>query len=1175
VAKVLSTARAPLEGIRKLLGLGAEAPIPPCSIRMGTTVATNALLERRGEPSLLVITRGFRDLLEIGTQARPKLFDLEIRKPPPLYAEVIEVDARCSANGEVLTRPDWTQVRKDLEFARSRGFSSLAVVVLNSYANGELEVELGRLAREVGFPHVVLSHEAAPEMGLLARGDTALLDAYLTPLVARYARSLIDELPGSRLELMQSSGGLCAASRLRGQHAILSGPAGGFVAAAEIARRAAVSQAIFFDMGGTSTDVSRFSGEFDRSYETEIAGVRVRAPMMNIHTVAAGGGSICRTDGYRLSVGPDSAGADPGPLCYGNPRAVELTLTDVNVLLGRLPSERFPFELETARAAQKLLEIQRQLAERGTYKTTVELCQGFLEIANANMAEAIRQVSIARGYDVREHTLIVFGGAGGQHAGALAKKLGIRRVLVHPLAGVLSAYGMGLAARSSSKERDLGRDALTPVSLVHAVGVARELETLARAELAAENGAGELRIINRVDLRYAGTDSPLTLELASLAELEIRFAQAHARAYGFSRSDVAIELVAVRVEALWERDLPAFRPPRAGKNAGSGSAEVGSPNSDGAKSLRHVEVWFGSAPERTPVFARETLLAGQSVPGPALILEDTSTLVLEPGSQAFVEADGTLRIEVESLAANAEAEERTRASSRELDAEPADPILLEVMSHAFMSIAEQMGHLLRRTAVSTNIRERLDFSCAVFDRDAGLVANAPHIPVHLGAMSESVRAVIAAHPDAEDGDAFLTNDPTAGGSHLPDITVVSPIFVGGKLEFFCANRGHHADVGGTTPGSMPADSTRLEEEGVIFRALRAVHRGVFERDAVLRALRAGPFPARHPSQNLADLEAQLAANRLGTEQLLALTRDHGVDRVRHYMRHVQDYGAARVLREIARLEPGSRHFTDQLDNGAVITVALTLGPDTLTLDFTGTSPEHAGNLNAPRAVTVAAVMYFLRSLANDSMPLNSGCLRPVTLILPHPSLLSPGPTRAVAGGNVETSQRLVDVLLGAAGVAAASQGTMNNLTLGNERFAYYETIGGGAGAGPGFRGASAVHTHMTNTRITDPEVLEARYPLRLVEFSIRRGSGGHGEFPGGDGICRELEALEPMRISLLSNRRTLAPFGLAGGAAGQPGRNLVNGKQMPSSFSIELEPGARIRVETPGGGGYGPPGIPS
>jgi 5-oxoprolinase (ATP-hydrolysing) len=1179
-AKVLSSNDAPLVGIRRILGLEADAPIPPCEVRMGTTIATNALLERHGTRCALVITRGFRDLLAIGNQTRPQIFALHIEKPALLYDEVIEVDARADAAGQVLARPDEEALTATLAAVRGRGIDSLAVVVLHAYTAGAgaLEREIGRVAERVGFGHVSLSHEVAAEMGMVGRGDTTVVDAYLTPLIGDYVRALQAELPGTSLRIMQSSGGLTGAERFRGRNAVLSGPAGGVVAVAHVARAAGLDRAIGFDMGGTSTDVSCWNGAFEREYENEVAGVRLRAPMMAIHTVAAGGGSLCQYRGFRLVVGPESAGAVPGPLCYGHPDARELALTDVNLALGRVVEDRFPFPLARARVDEALAALCAEVAAGGgrAYSPS-ELAAGFFAIANASMAEAIRQVSVARGRDVRDYALVVFGGAGGQHACPIARQLGIRTLIFDRFAGVLSAYGMGLAEVSWHGERDAGLlslDAALPGALA---GSYRALLAEGRAVLAAE-GFDEVICRRRLDLRYRGTETALAMDIdeqrgrsdEEMGEdglgfepdrLRAAFEVAHERLYGYVRPGHVVEATVVRVEVVG-RDARAPGAPRAVIDGEPTGADAAMPPTLPAPRRRTV-MWGGHGfAADVPVYAREDLPPGARLAGPALILDDTGTIAVDQGFELERGPDARVILRDRAPVVQAASADDTRV----------DPVRLEIFNNVFMSIATQMGNALRRTALSTNIRERLDFSCAVFDAQGGLVANAPHIPVHLGAMGESIRGVLAAHPAPAPGTVFATNDPAHGGSHLPDITVITPVHdEHGALVFFTASRGHHADVGGVTPGSMPPFSRSLAEEGVVFRALPIVRQGTLDEAAVRAVLDAGPYPARDPQSNLADLEAQIAANRTGAHLLHELVARHGKGTVQAYMQHVQDNAAAQVAAEIERLGDGVYEFEDALDQGGRIAVRLEVRGRHLRVDFTGTDPQLDSNLNAPRAVTVAALIYVLRALVGAPIPLNSGCLRPVTLVIPPGSILAPDADRAVAGGNVETSQRIVDVLLGALGKAAASQGTMNNLTFGNDRFGYYETIAGGAGATAAGPGASGVHTHMTNTRITDPEVLEARFPVRLLRFSLRPGSGGAGRHRGGDGVIREIELLQPMRVSILSERRTRAPFGLAGGSPGAPGRNLHNGRDVGGKASFAAEAGDVIRIETPGGGGFGPP----
>jgi 5-oxoprolinase (ATP-hydrolysing) len=1143
VAKVLSSDDAPLAGIRALLGLALTDAIPPCDVRMGTTIATNALLERRGAPTALAITRGFADLLAIGDQTRPELFALDVVRPAPLPETIVELDARAAPDGRVLAFDEAT-IREALAAARATGATSCAVSIVHAYAAPELEATLAAFARDASFAHVTTSTEVAHELGFLARTETAVVDAYLTPLLACYVATLRAALPGSRVQMMQSSGALVDAARFRGRDALLSGPAGGAVAVAAIVRAStrAGQPGIGFDMGGTSTDVAFVDGAPEVRYESQIAGVRVKAPMLAVHTVAAGGGSLCRFDGLRLTVGPASAGADPGPLCYGRAAAREPTLTDVDLILGRIAGDHFPFPLDGERPRAALAQIGAQLPH-DAHDPALRAAAAFFAIGNATMAEAIRRVTIARGRDPRDTALVVFGGAAGMHACPIARELGVRTLIVHPHAGVLSAWGMGLAETAWHGQHDAGRVALDDVALAALAPAFAELEARGAALLDAPVSARR-----RVDLRYAGSDAALTLELVDAATLAARFAEAHHAAFGYTR-DAAIELVTARAEVVALPE-PVPAPP-----AAPALVHAHPPR-------RRAPMWTGAAMEEVPVFHRADLAPGATLDGPALVLDTTSTLALDPGWSLVVAPDATL---VATAIRDAGADDAPRARAG------VDPTRLEVLSNLYMSIAEQMGDVLRRTAVSTNIRERLDFSCALFDADGGLVANAPHIPVHLGAMGETIRSLLRAHPTPPRGAVYASNDPAAGGSHLPDITVVTPVHDprDGRLLFFTACRGHHADVGGITPGSMPPFSRTLADEGAVFHHLPIVAGGALD-EATIRAV-LGAGGARRPDDNVADLAAQIAANRAGAELLLAARARNGDD-VLVYMGHVQDQAAALVARKIAPLPDGVHVFADVLDDGAPIRVTITVRGDRMIVDFAGTAAAHAGNLNAPRAVTVAAVLYVLRALVGAPIPLNAGCLEPVELRVPAGSLLDPPPGAAVCGGNVETSQRVVDVLLGALGLAAASQGTMNNLTLGNDTLAYYETICGGAGATPRAPGASAVHTHMTNTRITDPEVLESRFPIRLRRFAIRRGSGGAGARRGGDGAVRELELLAPLRVSIVSQRRTTSPFGLAGGADGAPGRNLLDGRELGGAATVDAPAGAILRIETPGGGGYGDAG---
>jgi 5-oxoprolinase (ATP-hydrolysing) len=1180
--KVLSSDIAPREAIRQLLEragtIAGGEPLPHCLVKLGSTVATNALLERRGVPTLLVADRGLGDVVRIGTQERPHLFELDIDLPAPLHTRTLEVGGRVSKGGVVLDALDEVETLRGFEQARLDGATSVAIVMIHSYAHPETESRLRELAEQAGFEFAVASHEVARELGLLARGETTVADAYLTPLLRRHVDDLAAALPGSQLRFMQSSGGLTDAVRFRGPNALLSGPAGGVVAAAKVAADAGFRRAIAFDMGGTSSDVSLIEdGEVDRSFETVIGGIRVKAPMMRIHTVAAGGGSVCQFDGESLSVGPESAGAWPGPLCYGRAgdsgksAASELALTDVNFALGRVQPDRFPFALDEAPVNQALDRQRDHFEKAGLPRSADEIASGYIEVANANMAQAIAQVSVARGVDPRDHALVGFGGAAGQHVCAIARLLELPRVILHPLAGVLSAYGIGLCEATWDGQRDAGRTPLPSDGAPVATSTAAlfdELEATGRATLEAEGeNAALIRAERWLDLRYAGTDVPLSLRDpqpgALAADWRAAFSREHLRRFGYERAGHAIEVVTARVRLA----SPA-----------QGGALAEQPES-GAKTtpevIREESVYFaGLGRVPTPILNRESLGLGAEIEGPALILEDAGTVVLEPGFNARVGASGILELwQPENVV-----ERGSEVAA--VDWERVDPVRLEVFGNRFMSIAEQMGASLRNTAVSTNIKERLDYSCAVFDKDGGLVANAPHIPVHLGAMGETVRAVRVKFPDLEDGDVVVTNDPFEGGSHLPDITVVTPVFLGDTessgSHFYVASRGHHADVGGTTPGSMPPDSQTLEEEGVVLNAFRLVSRGVFDEAGLRERLAGARYPARRPDDNVADLEAMVAANRAGARLLARFVAEQGYEGVATTMGQLQHAAGRRVAREIGKLADGEHRFADCLDDGTEIKVCLTVRGEGMTIDFAGTASAMLGNLNAPRAVVHAAVIYVLRSLVAERIPLNGGCLDPVEILIPPGSLLDPPQGAAVVAGNVETSQRVVDVLLGALGIAAASQGTMNNVTFGDESFGYYETIGGGAGAGPGFDGASAVHTHMTNTRITDPEVLEDRYPVRLVRFAVREGSGGAGKFVGGCGIERCYEFTAPLRFTLLTERRLNAPYGQAGGAPGKKGRNTwlrANGEveELPARCSIDVAPGDQLRIETPGGGGFGEP----
>jgi 5-oxoprolinase (ATP-hydrolysing) len=1121
--KVLSCDEAPLHGIRALLGLAKDAPIPACDVRMGTTVATNALLERRGAPHALLITRGFADALAIGTQQRPDLFALRIEKPSTLYDRVLEIDERLAADGSVLQPLNLAATRQQFCELRNSGVENLAILLMHAYAHPAHEIALRELAQEIGFRHIACSHEVCPEIGLIGRGDTTSVDAYLTPLLTDYLATLAAALPDCELRAMQSSGGLVAAAHFRGHNAILSGPAAGVVACAKLGHWLDEPQIIGFDMGGTSTDVSRVDGEIARCYESVTAGVRIRAPMVALHTVAAGGGSVCRFHAGRFVVGPESVGADPGPLCYGRPGARELSVTDVNLFLDRIHADNFPFPLDSDAPKRALVAIQTQCRAEGQDLSLAEIANGFLAVVNLKMAQAIKEVSISQGCDVRDYLMCCFGGAGGQHACAVARQLGIRRVLLHPLGGVLSAYGMGMADSSVEHSTSLSDSSQLAACF-------DELAARGRAQLIAQ-GHDPARFceLRKADLRYVGTENALTI---CASDFTAAFTERHRSLYGYAREGREIEFVQARVEI---RALSDVAPPTV--------AEFASRDLPPA-----------------PVYDRDALQPGDRIQGPAVVREALATIVVDPDFDAQVDGWGNLIL--------SHAAERGAIQGFGVEA---DPVALEIFNSLFMSVAEQMGQVLRLTSVSTNIRDRLDFSCAVFDSEGALVANAPHVPVHLGAMGATVRHLREAWPTMNPGDVYVSNNPYRGGSHLPDITVMTPVFAESATQpsFFVASRAHHADVGGIVPGSMPPQATRLAEEGIVLDHVRLVTGGVFD-----EALFADLFAeARCPSDNYADLQAQIAANQCGLQLLQELAQQHSLPVVQAYMRHIADNAAREVREALRRLGDGDYHFRDQLDDGAEIVVHVQVRGDRAIVDFAGSSGPHPGNLNAPPAVANSATLYVFRCLAESPIPLNEGCLRPIELRIPENSLLNPPPGRAVSGGNVETSQRIVDVLLGALGIAAASQGTMNNLTLGCPEWGYYETICGGAGATPAGPGADAVHTHMTNTRLTDPEILETRYPLRLRRFAIRRGSGGAGSHRGGDGVLREIEFLVPLRISIVANRRVIAPYGLGAGEPGKTGRSTRvhpdgEPETLASATSYEAAAGERIIIETPGGGGF-------
>ncbi|MGB8941991.1 MAG: hydantoinase B/oxoprolinase family protein [Streptomyces sp.] len=1175
-------ADAAVAGIRELLRAApvtpeAEAPdahddtadVTVDAVRMGTTVATNALLERKGEPTALVITRGFGDALRIAYQNRPHIFAREIVLPELPYDRVIEVDERVTAEGEVLRAPDLEQLAGPLRQAYEDGIRAVAVVCVHSHLYPAHERAIAELADRTGFPQVSLSSEVSPLMKLVPRGDTAVVDAYLSPVLDRYVQHVADELSGVRLMFMQSNGGLTEAGQFRGKDAILSGPAGGIVGMARMSQRAGFDRVIGFDMGGTSTDVSHYAGEYERVFTTQIAGVRLRAPMLDIHTVAAGGGSVLHFDGSRYRVGPDSAGAAPGPASYrgGGP----LTVTDANVALGRIQPAHFPRvfgpdgdqPLDEALVRDRFTALARDIREStGDGRTPEQVAEGYLQIAVANIAAAVKRISVQKGHDVTRYALTTFGGAGGQHACMVADSLGIRTVLVPPMAGVLSALGIGLADTTAMREQSV-EAGLEPSAMPRVLKTADDLEEAARAELFAEDVPEDrIRVTRRAQLRYDGTDTTLTVELTEPDSMIRVFEERHRTTYSFTL-DRPVVVEALSVEATGQTEQPDL-------SVLAGDTRRGAPES--------VSLHTGGTWRDVPLHRREELPPGESVDGPAIITEAGATTVVDDGWQAAMSREGHLVMERVAVP------EGSAASTA------ADPVLLEVFNNLFMSIAEQMGARLESTAQSVNIKERLDFSCALFDPDGNLVANAPHIPVHLGSMGTSVKEVIQRRGDSmRPGDTYAVNDPYHGGTHLPDVTVITPVFdtseerdtsergtQGERILFYVASRGHHAEIGGIAPGSMPANSRTIEEEGVLFDNWLLVEGGRFREAETLSLLTDAPYPSRNPATNLADLRAQIAANQKGVDEVARMIGNFGLDVVQAYMSHVQDNAEEAVRRVIDVLEEGE--FAYPTDSGAVIRVRVSVdrAARSATVDFTGTSPQLATNFNAPFAVVNAAVLYVFRTLVAEDIPLNDGCLRPLRIIVPPGSLLAPEPPAAVVAGNVETSQAITGALYGALGVQAEGSGTMNNVTFGNDRHQYYETVASGSGAGDGFDGASVVQTHMTNSRLTDPEVLEWRLPVLLEEFAVRRGSGGTGRWRGGDGAVRRIRFREPMTLSTLSQHRKVAPYGMAGGSPGALGTGRVERadgsvQALEGSDFADAAPGDVLVIETPGGGGYGPP----
>ncbi len=1155
---------AAIAGIRLVLGLAQNAAIPPGLIdcvKMGTTVATNALLERKGERTLLVVNKGFADMLRIGNQARPRLFDLKVVLPSLLYEDVVEIAGRVGVDGVELESLDEDAAGAAFAAAREKGLGAVAIVLMHAWKYPAMEQKLAELARDAGFAQVSASHATSPLLRIVPRGDTTVVDAYLSPILRRYVDQVAAELTGVRLYFMQSSGGLAEARHFQGKDAILSGPAGGIVGAARTAGMAGFDRIIGFDMGGTSTDVALYDGGFERAFETAIAGVRMRAPMMAINTVAAGGGSILHFDGARLRVGPDSAGANPGPAGYR--RGGPLTVTDANILVGKIVPAHFPAifgpngdesldgEVVAAKFAVLAGEIE---AATGQAQDKRDVAEGFLRIAVANMANAIKQVSVQKGHDISAFALQCFGGAGGQHACLVADELGMQTVFIHPFAGVLSAYGMGLADQSVMREQAV-ETPLTEAALPALRAMADQLAATATDDLRRQGAEIATPLLTRkLHLRYAGTEAALIIDLADHAGIVAAFTAAHRARFGFATPDRALVVETVAVEAV--------APGEAIIEAPLGTRAVGAP-----APVDQTHIWSGGADHATPVFDRTELLAGDHIAGPALIREANATTVVEPGWTAEVTALNHM------ILRRTEAPPAVFASGTDR----ADPVLLELFNNLFMNVAEQTGAVLQNTSQSVNIKERLDFSCAIFDGTGGLVANAPHVPVHLGAMGESVRTVLRTRgATLRPGDVVALNNPYNGGTHLPDVTVITPVFdeAGQDILFFVGNRGHHADIGGITPGSTPPASHALEEEGVVIDDFLLVDQGHL-REAAFRAVLAGAkYPARSPDVNVADIKAQVAANEKGVQELQRVVGRYGWDMVRAYMRHVMDNAEESVRQVISRIGDGRFDYT--MDDGAPLRVVVKVDhiKRSAVVDFTGTGTQRGNNFNAPPAVTRAAVLYVFRCLVGTDIPLNDGCLKPIEIIIPPGTFLSPLPGAAVVAGNTEVSQATCNALFGALGALACSQATMNNFLFGDATRQYYETICGGTGAGPDFNGTDAVQTHMTNTRMTDPEILELRYPVVQEEFSIRRGSGGIGKFHGGSGSRRRIRFLEPMTAVIVSSRRNVAPFGLAGGADGAAGRQWVDRADgttqiLTGTDQAELLPGDRFTIETPGGGGYG------
>ena len=1156
---------AAVAGIRRILDLKNEDKIPTdiiSSVKMGTTVATNALLERKGDRTLLLITKGFGDLLRIGYQNRPLLFDLSIKLPELLYERVVEVSERLNEKGEVVTELNEEEVRNSLIKAKSDGINSVAIAFMHSYINPDHENKIEQIAKEENFNQISVSHKVSPLIKLVGRGDTTVVDAYLSPILRRYVNQVSEELQDTKstqLMFMQSNGGLTDANLFQGKDALLSGPAGGVVSMTQTGKQAGFNKLIGFDMGGTSTDVCHFAGEFERSFETELAGVRIRAPMMQINTVAAGGGSILSYKDGRFQVGPESAGAIPGPASYG--RGGPLTVTDCNVLLGKLNPDFFPkvfgktgdqplnFEIVKKKFSDLSDIISKEKNE--PMMDIFKMAEGFLKIAVENMANAIKKISIQKGYDVTNYMLNCFGGAGGQHACNVADSLGISNVMIHPYAGVLSAYGMGLAEIRSIREGHFEKNI---TNILDADNLIEILSSQAKKDLNNQDiSDASIILLKNAFLHYKGSHQNLEIKFDTPENMRKSFEQEHKKRFGFFVEDREIFIEMLTVEAVGKK---------------TESYDFLNPNTSTTKAnpIAFKKMYVNGSEINTPIYKRDELIIGQNILGPAIIVEATGTNIIDDGWS------GTLDKHYNLILSRAEEKKLQKGIGTSVDV-----VMLEVFNNLFMNIAEQMGATLANTAYSVNIKERLDFSCALFNNEGSLVANAPHVPVHLGSMSEAIKTVVRLNKDnIYPDDVFVLNAPFNGGTHLPDVTVITPVFDKNAKEiiFFVASRGHHADIGGKTPGSGPPDSKHIEEEGVLIDNFKLFDKGIFREQEMRKILSSGKYPCRNIEHNMADLAAQVAANKTGIHEINSMIDQFGIETVHAYMNHVQDNAEESIRNAIVNLKQGEYEY--ELDNGEFIRVNVKIDKKNreAIIDFTGTAPKNPFNYNAPMAVCYAVILYVFRTLVGNNIPLNEGCFKPIKIIIPNNSMINAKYPSAVIAGNTEVSQLTCNALFGALGVIAGSQATMNNFIWGNDTIQNYETICGGTGAGPNFHGTSAIQTHMTNTRSTDPEVLETRFPVRLEEFSIRKNSGGKGKFNGGDGVTRKLRFLEPMTVTTLCSHRRVKPFGLNGGSPGDCGKEWLERTDgsilnLNGNDSCEVEPNDLFVMETPGGGGFG------